>query len=101
MKFFFQEENYGLFDPNGNSNHEKPDRQGPCYPCFIHRDDEGGEDILWGATFNIIITFLQIVLDYKLPDMHGKKVVKMVRPPRYMEMIKNHAPSSKIVMRCG
>jgi len=94
LKLFFQEGNYGLFYPPGASDQSKPDRQGSCYPCFIYRDDEGGEEILWGATFKIIISFLQIVLEFKLPDMHAKKMIKMQRHPRYLEMIKNRSPLS-------
>jgi len=58
-------------------------------------DDEGGEEILWGATFNIIINFLQAVLDYKIPDMRTKKIIKMTRHPRYLEIIRNNMEKRK------
>jgi 8-oxo-dGTP pyrophosphatase MutT (NUDIX family) len=38
------------------------------HPCLIHHDSNGGDEILWGATFHIIIQFLEIVMDYRLPD---------------------------------
>lgn len=88
LKSFFEEGNYGLYTAEV-SDQSRPNYEESSYPCFIHRDNEGREEILWGATFNIIISFLQIVLDYKLPDMRTKKVIKMTRHPRYLEMIRN------------
>ena len=88
LRSFFQEGNYGLCTVD-DSHQPRPDCEGSCYPCFIYQDDGGGEEILWGATFNIIVSFLQLVLDYKLPDTRAKKVIKMTRHPRYVEMIKN------------
>lgn len=38
------------------------------HPCLIHHDPNGGEEILWGATFHICIQFLEIVMEYRLPD---------------------------------
>jgi 8-oxo-dGTP pyrophosphatase MutT (NUDIX family) len=38
------------------------------HPCLIHRDSNGGEEILWGATFHICVQFLEIVMDYRLLD---------------------------------
>ncbi|MDI6777118.1 MAG: CoA pyrophosphatase [Syntrophales bacterium] len=101
LNAFFKEGNYGLFYPLGASDQAEPDQQGSYYPCFIYRDDEGGEEILWGATFKIIISFLQIVLDYKLPDMHAKKMIKMQRHPRYLEMIKNRSRDQLHRSKCN
>ncbi len=46
------------------------------FPCLIHRGDEGSEEILWGATFQIIVRFLEIVLDYRLPEWEGGRVIR-------------------------
>jgi 8-oxo-dGTP pyrophosphatase MutT (NUDIX family) len=45
------------------------------YPCLIHHDSNGGEEILWGATFHILVQFLEIVMDYRLPDWGKGRVV--------------------------
>jgi 8-oxo-dGTP pyrophosphatase MutT (NUDIX family) len=45
------------------------------YPCLIHHDSNGCEEILWGATFHILIQFLEIVMDYRLPDWRKGRVV--------------------------
>jgi 8-oxo-dGTP pyrophosphatase MutT (NUDIX family) len=88
LQSFFNEGNYGLYTTDV-SEQARLNYEESCYPCFIHRDDEGREEILWGATFNIAVNFLQAVLDYNLPDMSTKKMIKMTRHPCYIEMIRN------------
>jgi len=46
------------------------------YPCLIHCDPDGGEEILWGATFHILTQFLWIVMDYRLPDWKKGRIVQ-------------------------
>ncbi|MDO8786025.1 MAG: CoA pyrophosphatase [Syntrophales bacterium] len=89
LRSFFNEGNYGLYTAE-ISDQSRLNYEESCYPCFIHRDDDGREEILWGATFNIAVNFLQAVLDYNLPDMSTKKMIKMKRHPRYLEMIRNN-----------
>jgi 8-oxo-dGTP pyrophosphatase MutT (NUDIX family) len=51
------------------------------YPCLIHHDSDGAEEALWGATFHIIISFLEIVMGYRLPDWkNGPVVVRSLHP---------------------
>lgn len=38
-------------------------------PAIAVRDRENHEEILWGATFDIVTRFLQIVLDFSLPNL--------------------------------
>ena len=45
------------------------------YPCLIHRDSDGAEEVLWGATFHIITRFLGIVMDYRLPEWKDGRVI--------------------------
>jgi len=45
------------------------------YPCLIHRDSDGAEEVLWGATFHIIVGFLGIVTDYRLPEWRKGPVI--------------------------
>jgi 8-oxo-dGTP pyrophosphatase MutT (NUDIX family) len=45
------------------------------YPCLIHRDTDGKEEVLWGATFHIIVGFLRIVTDYSLPEWRKGPVI--------------------------
>ncbi|MBE0557540.1 MAG: CoA pyrophosphatase [Proteobacteria bacterium] len=51
------------------------------YPCLIHRNQDGSEEILWGATFHILTRFLAIVMDYHLPDwVNGPFIHRTLRP---------------------
>lgn len=53
-------------------------------PCLIHCDNDGDEEILWGATFHIIIQFLRIVMDYRLPEWRKGRIVQRTLRPHYM-----------------
>jgi hypothetical protein len=58
--------------------------QGPWeFPCLIHEDDDG-EEILWGATFYIIMNFLRIVFDFQLPNLHSRRIRKKTLNPDYL-----------------
>lgn len=44
------------------------------FPCYRH--DNGMEkEILWGATYRIVTAFLDIVFDYRPPDLKGLPIV--------------------------
>ena len=81
---FFQEGHIGCYilsipDPN-EAGASIPIR----YPCLIHRNPDGGEEILWGATFHILTRFLAIVMDYQLPDWINGPVVRRTLRPDYL-----------------
>ena len=44
------------------------------FPCLIAKG-EGEEEILWGATFHIILTFLKIAFPFPLPPPAGQRVI--------------------------
>jgi 8-oxo-dGTP pyrophosphatase MutT (NUDIX family) len=47
----------------------------PYYPCLVHRNSDGQEEVLWGATFSIILEFLRITMDYHPPDWKTKRLI--------------------------
>jgi len=76
LKVFFDDSHYGMVhievsEPPGLRNHHPQD-----FPCLIYRDGEGREEILWGATFFIIMNFLKTVLYFKIPDTHSRRFIK-------------------------
>jgi 8-oxo-dGTP pyrophosphatase MutT (NUDIX family) len=77
LSSFYRPENFGChqIDTPGS-----PGNESLQYPCMIFRDSDGGEEILWGATFHIMVRFLAIVADYRLPDWKRGPVV--IRPLR-------------------
>ena len=45
------------------------------FPCLVH-EEEGKEEILWGATFEIIRTFFQIVFAFSFPVPDRQRVIR-------------------------
>ena len=81
---FFDESNYGLYHIE-TSNQLNTNKQNPReFPCLITRDHQGKEEILWGATFTIIVNFLKIVLNFEIPDLHKKRIIKRTLGPEYL-----------------
>jgi hypothetical protein len=70
---FFKEDSYGRYMIQASNTLPSDDQGTQEFPCLIH-EDESGEEILWGATFNIIMNFLRIVFDFKLPDLHSRRI---------------------------
>jgi len=84
MTTFFDEKNYGVYHIE-TSNDFGAERQDPReFPCLITHDNQGKEEILWGATFFIIMNFLKIVLNYEIPDLHGNRVIKRTLGAEYI-----------------
>lgn len=83
LNAFYHEENYGLLcigapeDPS-----DRPERNGG-YPCLIHADSDGEEEILWGATFSIITSFLHIVFDFSPPRISSERIISRPLPSNY------------------
>ena len=44
------------------------------FPCLVQRQD-GEEEILWGATFEVIRTFFKIVFDFSFPISAAARVI--------------------------
>jgi hypothetical protein len=53
-------------------------------PCLVIPDGMGGDDILWGATFNIINNFLRIISDDSLPPLSSSRTLNKVLTINYI-----------------
>lgn len=53
------------------------------YPCFIHEEPDGSE-VLWGATFRIVVDFLAIAYEFKLPDIESLPVIPRTLDENYL-----------------
>ncbi|MBI5968572.1 MAG: hypothetical protein HY882_12050 [Deltaproteobacteria bacterium] len=76
LQAFFHTENYALYSlevPENLIAHGIPNPWE--FPCLVYREDEE-EEILWGATFNVIRSFLRIVFDLPLPSPDGLRVIR-------------------------
>jgi len=80
---FFEGSNYAFLEiesPFGNSSPTYSNQ----YPCIVLTDDQGKQEILWGATFNIIMHFLRIISDNTLPLITSSKIIKKVLSQSYI-----------------
>ena len=75
LQAFFLPENYALYSLEVP---EKLISQGVPnpweFPCLVY-EEEGVEEILWGATYTIIRSFLQTVFDRPLPSPDGGRLI--------------------------
>lgn len=51
-------------------------------PCFVVHD-RGQEEVLWGATFQILSRFLETVADFSPSDVHPRRVLVRTLPAHY------------------
>ncbi len=72
---FFQKDNYARLQIKAVDSIRRGDQTSWEFPCFIQREGKNGQDILWGATFHIIVRFLEILFDFKLPDISSHPVI--------------------------
>jgi len=73
---FFDKNNYAIYSLDASGDfHDIPDGQWD-FPCLVHHETNGAEEILWGATFSIIMTFLKIVFDFELSDIHPTRIIR-------------------------
>lgn len=79
---FYESSNYAILKietPSGNN--ASGNNQ---FPCILISDNQGGQEILWGATFNIIMNFLGIISGESLPVPSSSKIIKKVLSTNYI-----------------
>ena len=83
VSYFFNGDNYATLDIQTSLGKETEplDYQ---LPCLTIPDVQGGEDILWGATFNIINNFLRIISDNSLPSPSSSRIFNKVLTTNYI-----------------
>lgn len=84
LRTFFDDRNYGLYRIQPSNDIGTGRKDSREFPCLIIHDNQGKEEILWGATFFIIMNFLNIVLDLEMPDVHEKRVITRILGPEYL-----------------
>ena len=81
---FFDERNYGIYriSTSKQTNTNRQDIRD--FPCLITYDNTGKEEILWGATFYIILSFLEIVLNFEITNLHSERIIQRTLEPEYI-----------------
>jgi 8-oxo-dGTP pyrophosphatase MutT (NUDIX family) len=83
VSFFFNSDNYAILDIK-TSLEKDANRLPYQMPCLIIPDGQGSEDILWGATYNIINNFLRIISDNSLPSPSFSRIFSKVLTTNYI-----------------
>ncbi len=84
LRRFCDEDNYGTYTIEAEyplSNKVAAIRE---FPCFTAVDGNGNEEVLWGATFFIIINFLKTVLGFELPESRARRNFRKVLKAEYI-----------------
>lgn len=84
LRDFFDPDHYGLYTIETDYKLRDNISGIRHFPCFIARDEKGEEEILWGASFSIVMSFLKIVFDFDLPDIRGNRTLTKVLPREYL-----------------
>lgn len=66
------------FESAGNGNGAKED-----FPCFVH-EGEDGREVLWGATYEIVLSFLELVFAFKPPETGFLPIIRGTRDETYL-----------------
>lgn len=81
---FFHQENYATLIREIDGGLGLRDTEPRFMPCLIYHDQTGADHVLWGATFFVIISFLEIVFNFELPEWRNKRSVKKTIDARYL-----------------
>jgi hypothetical protein len=83
LSSFFAEENYGIYRLKVERPVFKDILQSDTvdHPCFLYRETTQSTEILWGATYNIIMDFLATVFAFHPPQLNTRPVVEGVLYP--------------------
>ena len=75
---FFQEENYGVYRLKVGNPIFKDIIQADTidYPCLIYQEPAQPTEILWGATYSIIMSFLDTVFGFHPPELDTRPVIE-------------------------
>ncbi len=84
LSSFYNEENYASFHFQSPELEALGFNKKEGVPCLIHRGKDGEKDILWGATFGIVTSFLSIVFDFELPNISPHRIVRRELQSDYM-----------------
>jgi len=84
LSSFLDPANYGRYILSAEGGGPYPGEEGPAaFPCFVH-EDEGTREILWGATYHIVLSFLSRVWGFEPPPLEERPVLRGTLPGRYL-----------------
>jgi hypothetical protein len=81
---FLKPERYVCYRMHFESPQNSPLQAIQNFPGFLHQDGKETE-VLWGATYQIVITFLKIIFGFSPPDINSLQVIKGSRGENYFK----------------
>jgi 8-oxo-dGTP pyrophosphatase MutT (NUDIX family) len=66
------------------------------FPCFIHKED-GEDEILWGATFEVIQTFFEIVFGFSFPPPNKQRIIRRPLASNYLSGRKEESDTFNVL----
>ena len=83
LQVFFQPANYAVYSLEIPKELIAPEIPNPWeFPCLIYNDN-GEQEILWGATYKIIQTFFRIVFDFSFLSPDSERVIHKTLSSNY------------------
>lgn len=82
LNYFFRSSSYAIVEVESGLGSSDP-RYNMKLPGLIIPDGNGGNDILWGATFNIVTNFLKLIAGNIFPALSPLRTVKKTLSPTY------------------
>jgi 8-oxo-dGTP pyrophosphatase MutT (NUDIX family) len=86
---FFDSSNYAALEIEMDFGN-RPETQKNYHPCFIISGQNGSREILWGATYNIMMSFLRAISGNDIPLPTDLQKVKKVLSENYVTGDKQH-----------
>ena len=84
LETFFHPGNYAVYSLEVPEHLIAQGIPNPCeFPCLVYKEN-GEEEILWGATFEVIQTFFRIVFDFSFPTSDMQRVVHKPLAANYL-----------------
>ncbi|HUH65212.1 MAG TPA: CoA pyrophosphatase [Syntrophales bacterium] len=81
---FLDESSYAIYNVETASEVRTARQRPNGFPCLIARDRAGKEEILWGATFYIIMNFMKMVFNLDTPYPGSNRVINRKLGPDYL-----------------
>jgi hypothetical protein len=83
IRSFFDPSNYALYSPRVPSSYkDRPGTEWFEIPSLVVQEGDD-EEILWGATFGIMISFMQLITDLSLDMIHPQRKIQRDLPADY------------------
>ncbi len=84
LESFFHSENHAIYSLEVPESLVDQGIPNPWkFPCLVHQE-EGEEEILWGATFEIIRTFFRMVFHFSFPAPDQQRVIRRPLVSNYL-----------------